>query len=40
MIHIDGCRVPVGVQAVRLSPVWVMVRRLCYVLAQKGDPTI
>ncbi len=40
MIHFDGCREPVGVQAVRLSPFWAAVRRLCYLLAQKGDPTL
>ena len=35
----DLMRKPVKQQAVRLPVVMVIVRKVCYVLAQKGDPT-
>ncbi|WP_269835918.1 hypothetical protein [Enterobacter ludwigii] len=31
---------PARHQAQSLTLFWVMVRRLCYTLAQKGDPTL
>lgn len=40
MIHVDLCRTPPMEQAVRLTLFWVLVRRLCYTLAQKGDPSL
>ncbi|WP_273693534.1 hypothetical protein [Buttiauxella sp. S19-1] len=36
----DWKRKPVQVQAVRLPLFWALVRRFCYLLAQKGDPSI
>ncbi len=36
----DFKRTPARVQAVRLPLMWVWVRRLCYVLAQPGNPTL
>jgi hypothetical protein len=36
---IDFARKPAANQAVRLNLFEVMLRRLCYILAQKGDPT-
>lgn len=36
---IDFARKPVHCQAVRLNRLEVVLRRLCYTLAQKGDPT-
>ncbi|MFB0711432.1 hypothetical protein ACEU59_09695 [Buttiauxella noackiae] len=35
----DLMRKPVKQQAVKLPVVMVIVRKVCYVLAQKGDPT-
>jgi hypothetical protein len=35
----DLMRKPVRQQAVKLPVVMVVVRKVCYVLAQKGDPT-
>lgn len=40
MIHMDGCREPARVQAVILPWPMVLLRKLCYLLAQKGDPTL
>lgn len=37
---IDFARAPAKQQAVKLNRFWVLVRRLCYVLAQKGNPDI
>jgi len=34
----DFKRKPVHCQAVRLPFFWAIVRRICYVLAQKGNP--
>lgn len=31
---------PARQQAAILPPFWALVRRVCYVLAQKGDPTL
>lgn len=36
----DWMRQPARQQAVRLSLFWALVRRFCYMLAQKGDPTL
>ncbi len=36
---IDFARKPARCQAVQLNIVEVLLRRLCYTLAQKGDPT-
>lgn len=36
----DRCFCPAHHQAVILPLFWALVRRLCYVLAQKGDPTL
>jgi hypothetical protein len=36
---IDFARKPARQQAVHLNLFEVLLRRLCYVLAQKGDPT-
>lgn len=35
----DFAHNPMQCQAVRLPYFWAVVRRICYVLAQKGDPT-
>ncbi|ADO48091.1 hypothetical protein [[Enterobacter] lignolyticus] len=35
---VDLARRPVHCQAVRLPIFWSIVRRICYVLAQKGNP--
>jgi len=35
---IDFARTPVTHQAERLPLFWVFVRRICYALAQKGNP--
>lgn len=35
---IDFARKPASCQAVRLSIVGVILRKLCYILAQKGNP--
>lgn len=35
---IDYARKPARVQAIKLNYFGVMLRRLCYLLAQKGDP--
>lgn len=40
MTMIDFARNPVGRQAVRLSLMGVLVRKLCYFLAQKGNPEL
>lgn len=37
---IDFARTPVGHQAVRLNLVGILVRKLCYFLAQKGNPEL
>jgi hypothetical protein len=37
---VDFARVPAKQQAIHLSLFWVLVRRLCYTLAQKGNPDI
>lgn len=37
---IDFARAPARCQAIRLPIFWAVVRRICYTLAQKGDPTI
>lgn len=34
----DFARKPARCQAVRLPLFWAVVRRICYTLAQKGDP--
>lgn len=39
MIMTDFCREPATTQAERLPLLACWVRRLCYLLAQKGDPT-
>ena len=36
---IDFARKPARQQAVRLSPLSAFIRRMCYMLAQKGDPS-
>lgn len=36
----DFARKPARRQAVQLNIVEVLLRKLCYVLAQKGDPTV
>lgn len=36
---IDFARKPARQQAVRLGPVTAFIRRMCYLLAQKGDPS-
>ncbi|STV64647.1 Uncharacterised protein [Klebsiella pneumoniae] len=35
----DFARKPARQQAVRLSPLSAFIRRVCYMLAQKGDPS-
>jgi len=35
---IDFARTPATTQAERLPIFWAIVRRICYTLAQKGDP--
>lgn len=35
----DFARKPARQQAVRLSPLSTFIRRVCYMLAQKGDPS-
>lgn len=35
----DYARKPAQCQAVRLNRLEAILRRLCYILAQKGDPT-
>lgn len=35
---IDFARIPARQQAVKLNFIEVWIRRLCYFLAQKGDP--
>ena len=35
----DFARKPARCQAVHLPYFWAVVRRICYVLVQKGDPT-
>lgn len=37
---IDYARKPVRQQAVKLNWVGVIVRRICYLLAQKGNPDV
>lgn len=37
---IDFARKRAGRQAVRLNPFEVLVRKLCYLLAQKGNPEL
>jgi len=37
---IDYARKPVRHQAVKLNWVEVIVRRICYLLAQKGNPDV
>lgn len=37
---IDFARKPARCQAVQLNLVEVLLRKLCYILAQKGDPTV
>lgn len=37
---IDFARKPARQQAVLLNRTEVLIRRLCYLLAQKGDPTL
>lgn len=34
----DFARVSIGIQAVRLNLLEIWVRKLCYFLAQKGNP--
>lgn len=36
---IDFARKPARQQAVRLNPLSAFIRRVCYMLAQKGDPS-
>lgn len=36
---VDFARKPAHQQAVRLGSVSVFIRRVCYLLAQKGDPS-
>ncbi len=36
----DWCRLPAHQQAVQLPLLWALIRKLCYLLAQKGDPTL
>lgn len=36
---VDFARKPARQQAVRLGPVSAFIRRVCYLLAQKGDPS-
>lgn len=36
---IDFARKPARQQAIRLSPLSAFIRRVCYMLAQKGDPS-
>lgn len=36
---IDFARKPARQQAVRLSPLSTFIRRVCYMLAQKGAPS-
>ncbi len=36
---IDFARKPARQQAVRLSPLSAFIRRVCYMLAQKGAPS-
>lgn len=40
MIVVDFCRKPVTLQAERLPLLACWARRLCYLLAQKGDPSL
>jgi hypothetical protein len=35
----DFARKPARQQAVRLNPLSAFIRRVCYMLAQKGDPS-
>ncbi len=35
----DFARKPARQQAIRLSPLSAFIRRVCYMLAQKGDPS-
>lgn len=35
---VDFARKPAGIQAIRLGLCGAAVRRLCYLLAQKGNP--
>ncbi|MGQ3662087.1 hypothetical protein [Citrobacter braakii] len=37
---VDFCFRPARQQAVMLPWGWAPIRRLCYLLAQKGDPTL
>lgn len=39
-IIVDYARKPARKQAEHLSLFWVLIRRLCYILAQKGNPDI
>lgn len=36
---VDFARKPACQQAIRLSPLSAFIRRVCYMLAQKGDPS-
>lgn len=36
----DFARKPVRQQAVKLNRVGVIIRRICYLLAQKGNPDV
>ncbi len=36
---VDFARTPARQQAIRLSPLSAFIRRVCYMLAQKGDPS-
>ncbi|WP_286172414.1 hypothetical protein [Enterobacter sp. MF024] len=37
---IDYARNPVGQQAIRLNIVEVLIRKFCYLMAQKGNPEL
>jgi len=37
---IDFARTHVGCQAIRLNLIEVVLRKLCYLLAQKGNPDL
>ncbi|WP_147271021.1 hypothetical protein [Leclercia sp. W6] len=40
MTMIDYARNPVGQQAIRLNIFEVLIRKFCYLMAQKGNPEL